>query len=133
MDALPGTIGEKTPEIAVDRALGREILGQIGPGTAVLENIEDAVHNRAQIRPAFAPAPRLAGKVRRDQRELTVRHIACVTLLAPVMIQAGERGPGHGDPPFVLQTSVNHPGSFHSTLNSRTGSEAFRYPVTSAN
>jgi len=72
-------------EIAVNRALGRQILGDRPPLTARRENIHEAVHDLAYVHLALAAAALCRRDQGPDQRPLRVRDIAGITQTATVV------------------------------------------------
>ena len=56
MDAIQGSVPAPIAEIAIHRALGRQILGDVAPLTSRAQHIHQAVHQIALVNLAPAPA-----------------------------------------------------------------------------
>ena len=101
-------------EVVVDRALGRQVLGQSAPLAAGGEDVEDPVQDRAHVH----RAPTAAALGRRDegldQRPLGIRQVARVAQPAALVSLPLFRGPHRAPPP--CPTSTANPLPWFSNL-----------------
>jgi hypothetical protein len=85
MDAIERSVIGQKIEITMDRALGRQILGDRAPLAAGREHIHQAIHDRPHRDGAFPSAPFRWRDRRFDERPLRVCHVARVAQFAAIV------------------------------------------------
>jgi len=85
MDAIERSIVGPQIEIAIDRALGRQILRDGAPLATGRENIHQAVHDIANVDPALPAAPSSGWNQRFDVRPFVIRHVTRIAQFATIV------------------------------------------------
>ena len=108
MKAIERPIVTASGQIPVDRATGRQILGDGRPLAAGAEDIENAIDDFTNIDLALVPA-RLGGWDQRpDQGPFVVRQVARIPQFAAVIAASVVSTP-HGKPPGTSQSKPSKP------------------------
>src|SRR6476620_6906230 len=124
-DLLPSTRVAPSVKIALNRRVWRELLRQGSPLAAARQNIEDRLHDLAQInlpRPAQSPSRRHHPG---DQRPFCIGQITCVTQSAALILDTSGLGPWHGVLPRIF---ANPKESQASQSRSPFSGQALRSP-----
>src|SRR4051794_36519961 len=101
-DLLPSTRIAPGVKIALHRRVWRELFRQGSPLAPARQNIEDRLHDLAQIdlpRPAQSPSRRHHPG---DQRPFCIGQITCVTQSAALILDTSGLGPWHGVLPRIF-------------------------------
>jgi hypothetical protein len=98
MDAIQNAVPSPVAKVAIHRALGRQILGDVAPLGSRAEHIHDAVEHFPHVGLTLAAAPFGRGNERLDMRPFFVRHVARITPLVaivfhPVFVRPHRRPP----------------------------------------
>src|SRR4051794_39560760 len=124
-DLLPSTRIAPGVKIALHRRVWRELFRQGSPLAAARQNIEDRLHDLAQIdlpRPAQSPSRRHHPG---DQRPFCIGQITCVTQSAALILDTSGLGPWHGVLPRIF---ANPKESQASQSRSPFSGQALRRP-----
>lgn len=102
VDRVPQTAVPPPVEVALHRRTWGKILGQHAPLAAAGGDVEDGVHHRSQLRPAW-PSTRLGWwQERRDHTPFQIRHVARISGRLTSMLVTTTRVPRH----LILQLLV---------------------------
>ena len=105
VNGFPSSLADPTVEIALYGREGRKVPGQLPPLAAGRDDIEDRLHDPAQIRTSWSPQSFLLGHQRRNQRPLRIAKVACILQVVPAILRAGDFSPGHLD---LIRLSQTH-------------------------
>ena len=98
MNAVPGPKLHELLEIAIDRRVRREILGQHAPLAAGPEQVQQRVHHLAHVGRAWTSSSPRRRHQRSKNSPLRIGQIACVPFARTAMLRACRIRP-HGGPP----------------------------------
>src|ERR1700729_247804 len=90
-------------KIVLNRRAWREVLRQRAPLATAGSNVEDCIHDHAQVDLARTAAPASLGHQRLDQFPLRIRHVACITKSVAPILFSGDFSPTHVVAPSSLR------------------------------
>ncbi|EGG78878.1 hypothetical protein SXCC_00400 [Gluconacetobacter sp. SXCC-1] len=94
---FPSSLADLTVEIALHGRESGKVTRQLSPRATRSDDMEDRLHDPAQIRTSWSPQSFPLGHQRRNQRPLRIAKVACILQVVPLILRTGDFSPGHLD------------------------------------